>query len=30
MHDQGDEIAAALDRLHVGGWSVGDHCILSL
>jgi hypothetical protein len=24
MHDQGDEIAATLDRLHVGGWSVGD------
>src|SRR5512135_2939574 len=22
--DQGDEIAAALDRLHAGGWSVGD------
>jgi hypothetical protein len=22
--DQGDEIAAALDQLHVGGWSVGD------
>jgi hypothetical protein len=22
--DQGDIIAAALDRLHVGGWSVGD------
>ena len=22
--DQGDEIAAALDRPHAGGWSVGD------
>jgi hypothetical protein len=22
--DQGDIIAAALDRLHAGGWSVGD------
>ena len=22
--DQGDEIADALDRLHAGGWSVGD------
>jgi hypothetical protein len=24
MYDQSDEIAAALDRLHAGGWSVGD------
>ncbi len=24
QNDQGDEIAAALDRLHAGGWSVGD------
>jgi hypothetical protein len=22
--DQGDKIATALDRLHAGGWSVGD------
>jgi hypothetical protein len=22
--DQGDDIAAALDRLHAGGWSIGD------
>jgi hypothetical protein len=22
--DQGDEIANALDRLHAGGWSIGD------
>jgi hypothetical protein len=24
MHDQGDEIVVAPDRLHAGGWSVGD------
>ncbi|HMB08745.1 MAG TPA: hypothetical protein VKP69_34080, partial [Isosphaeraceae bacterium] len=24
MQDQGDKIATALDRLHAGGWSVGD------
>jgi hypothetical protein len=24
MHDQGDEITDALDRLHAGGWSIGD------
>ncbi|MBV8267792.1 MAG: hypothetical protein JO252_15815 [Planctomycetaceae bacterium] len=23
-HGRGDEIAAALDRLHAGGWSVGE------
>jgi hypothetical protein len=22
--ERGDDIAAALDRLHAGGWSVGD------
>jgi hypothetical protein len=24
MLDRGDDIADALDQLHVGGWSVGD------
>jgi hypothetical protein len=24
VQDQGDKIATALDRLHAGGWSVGD------
>ena len=24
MHDEDDEIARALHRLHAGGWSVGD------
>jgi hypothetical protein len=24
MHDQNNDIAAALDRLHAGGWSIGD------
>lgn len=28
--ERSDEIAAVLDRLHAGGWSVGDHCVLSL
>ncbi len=24
MHDQGDDIADALERLHAAGWSIGD------
>jgi hypothetical protein len=24
MHDEDDEIAGALRRLHAGGWSIGD------
>jgi hypothetical protein len=28
--ERSDEIAVVFDRIHAGGWSVGDHCVLFL
>jgi hypothetical protein len=30
MHDQGDDIADALDRLHAAGWSIGDIALINI